>query len=101
VQRLRLPAGAVLALHNLADAREGEVFRIEALTARDGAFDERFPCRRSHLLVAIEGNLPGGLAIRHHVAVHRITEDKQTIGARPDAVARMTGRVPLTAMQRL
>src|SRR5882757_689234 len=95
VQRLRLPAGAVLALHDLADAREGEVFRIEALTTRGGAFDEREPCRRTKLLVAIEGDLPGRLANRHHVAMHRITEDKHTIGARPDAVAGMAGRVSL------
>src|SRR6266851_1845648 len=95
VQGLRLPGGAVLALHNLADAREGEVFRIEALTTRGGASDERDPCRRSKLLVAIEGNQPGRLANRYQVAVHRITEDKHTIGARPDAVAGMTGRMPL------
>ena len=72
MQRLRLPAGAVLALRDLADAREGEVFRIEALTARDGAFDERDPCRRSKLTVAIKGNFPGRPANRHQVAVHRI-----------------------------
>jgi hypothetical protein len=41
-----LPAGAVPSLNDLADAREGEVFPIELLTARDRAFDERDPCRR-------------------------------------------------------
>src|SRR5579859_5188262 len=95
VQRLRLPARAVLALHDLADTREGEVFRIEALTTRGRAFDKRDPGRRSKLLVAIEGNLPGRLANRNHEAVHHITEDENAIAARADAVAGMTGRVPL------
>src|SRR4029077_9138242 len=86
---------AVFAFHDFTDAWEGEVFRIEALTAGSGAFDQCGSCRSRDWLVAIECHLPGGLLDGHHVTVHRIAEGQHTCVAGADEIARMARGMPL------
>src|ERR1700759_5034812 len=95
MQWLWLPDRAVLGFHNLAQSREREMFRIEALTAGGGIVDETDARCAPLLLIAIEGDLPGGLAHGDQKAVHRVAEDQHAIGACPNEIAGVAGRMSL------
>ena len=89
VQRFREPGVAGFVFDDFADAGEREVLGVEALAGGGGLGDERYPAGGAGGLVGVERDVPLRFAHRHDVAVQRVAEDQQGVGAGADAIGGM------------